>query len=108
MEESAENETAQKSLSYVKDRIDLFTTAVIMASSVYLRDFLKGSLELYCFFLFLFLVHYFIQQILNKENNQPFDYGKFFKKSILYSVVLLICFFLFEMASAVFAVFSNL
>ncbi len=108
MEESVENENSQKKLSFVKDRIALITTAVIITSSMFLKDFFNNLLQLYCFFLFLFLIDSLIQQILNKEDNQPFDYKKFFKKSVFYSVALLVSFCLFEIVYYFFAVFSNI
>ncbi len=80
MEELADNGEPQKNVSFVKDRIYLFTTAVFLVSIHFLTDAFNGTLKLYAFFLLAFLIYFVIQQILERQKNQPFNFREVIKK----------------------------
>jgi len=89
VKELAENEEAQEKVSFVKDRISLFTTAIFFVSGSFLADAFVGTWKLYGFLFLLFLLYLVIQQILDKKYNQPFNFKELFKKMGFSMIVLL-------------------
>ncbi len=107
MEELADNGEPQKNVSVLKDRISLFATAIFWVSIQIITDVFRGTLKLYGFFLFLFLIYFVIQQILERIANQPFNFKKLLKKMSLPVIALLIGYYLENLTNVVSASFPD-
>lgn len=107
MKEFADNGEPEEKESWIKDKITLVTTAVIIVSIKLFDGTFEETWSLYGFYFLLILLFLGIQHLLSKKKNQPFNFKGFFKEGGFYILAFLIGHYVFSLTTSISASVSD-